>query len=167
MPSAASCRITTRMPEKLESTAKETVALQDFSLWGTANTFHTNVQSFTIGDKINDLSWFRRAHWNHTTTQPLTFISGGVGHGPELAREFIWISGRGFRHDEIRRARDGARLAGNLLSDYVNAKVKLATNFTPTIRATYMEWALYTNDQAIRNARQLFLVRRATNLRIQ
>jgi iron complex outermembrane recepter protein len=49
-------KITTRMPEKLEVTAKETVALQDFSLWGTSNTFWTNNLAVTAGDKINDFS---------------------------------------------------------------------------------------------------------------
>ena len=138
-------QITTRMPEKLEITAKETVALQDFSLWGTANTFHTNVQSFTIGDKINDLSWFVALNWNHTTTQPLTFIQASSGTVPSSPANLYGYPGGDFGTTKFGVPATVLGSAGNLLSDYVNAKVKLAYDFTPTIRATYMV-GLYTND---------------------
>ena len=138
-------QITTRMPEKLEITAKETVALQDFSLWGTANTFHTNVQSFTVGDKVNDLSWFVALNWNHTTTQPLTFIQASSGTVPSSPANLYGYPGGDFGTTKFGVPATVLGSAGNLLSDYVNAKVKLAYDFTPTIRATYMV-GLYTND---------------------
>ena len=138
-------QITTRMPEKLEITAKETVALQDFSLWGTANTFHTNVQSFTVGDKVNDLSWFVALNWNHTTTQPLTFIQASSGTVPSSPANLYGYPGGDFATTKFGVPATMLGSAGNLLSDYVNAKVKLAYDFTPTIRATYMV-GLYTND---------------------
>ncbi len=67
-------KITTRMPEKLEVTAKETSAFQDFSLYGTSKLFWTNETAVTAGDKINDFSWFVTGNWLHGFTQPLTYI---------------------------------------------------------------------------------------------
>ena len=72
-------KITTRMPEKLEITAKETIAFQDFSLYGTSKLFWTNETAVTVGDKINDFSWFVAGNWLHGFTQPLTYIPAGHG----------------------------------------------------------------------------------------
>ena len=138
-------QITTRMPEKLEITAKETVALQDFSLWGTSGTFHTNVQSFTVGDKINDFSWLVTGNWNHTTTQPLTFIQAASGTFPSSAANLYGYPGGDLVTTKFGVPGTILGSAGNLLSDYVNAKVKLAYDITPTIRATYTV-GFYSND---------------------
>ncbi|QGM46830.1 TonB-dependent receptor domain-containing protein [Methylocystis heyeri] len=138
-------QITTRMPEKLEVTAKETTALQDFSLWGTANTFHTNVQSFTIGDKVNDFSWFVAANWNHTTTQPLTYVQAASGTFPSSPANLFGYPGAEFMTTKFGVPATALGTAGNLLADYVNAKIKLAYDVTPTVRATYTI-GLYTND---------------------
>jgi iron complex outermembrane receptor protein len=129
-------KITTRMPEKLEVTAKETVALQDFSLWGTSNTFWTNNFAATAGDKINDFSWFVSGNWLRGTTQPLTYVTLQSTYGYPGA--YFATSKLGFPAEVLGST-------GNLANDQVNGKVKLAYDITPTIRATY-QLGFWSND---------------------
>ncbi len=68
-------KITTRMPEKLEVTAKETLSVQDFSLWGTSKGLVNNVASVFIGDKVNDFSWTISGNWQRGSQQPLTYVT--------------------------------------------------------------------------------------------
>lgn len=48
-------QITTRMPEKLELTAKQTVAVQDYDWWGVKRPFTTTQTALTGGDKVGNL----------------------------------------------------------------------------------------------------------------
>ena len=129
-------KITTRMPEKLEITAKETIALQDFKLYGDAKTLYTNVLSATAGDKVNDLSWFVSANWARGTTQPLTYVTVGNNYGYPGA--YLSTTKYGAPATVLGST-------GNLANDQVNAKLKLAYDFTPTIRGTYI-LGFWSND---------------------
>jgi iron complex outermembrane recepter protein len=130
-------QITTRMPEKLEITAKQTVAVQDFSMWGTKEAFHTEVSAFTVGDKVGDFSWLVTGNYAHGTTQPLSYTTTngnlfaypGSFYGTTKNGLFAPVIGSG----------------GNLENDQVNAKLKLAYDFSPTIRATYT-LGFWSND---------------------
>jgi len=129
-------KITTRMPEKLEVTAKETVALQDFSLMGTSNTFWTSNFAATAGDKINDFSWFVAGNWLRGTTQPLTYVTAQTLYGYPGA--YFATSKMGFPAEVLGSA-------GNLANDQVTGKVKFAYDITPTTRATY-QLGIWSND---------------------
>jgi iron complex outermembrane receptor protein len=140
-------QITTRMPEKLEITAKETVSLQDFSLYGTSNVFYANQTSFTVGDKINDFSWLVTGNWLHGSTQPLTYVqasSGTVGSASAPA-DLYGFPGAFFGSTKFGLPATVLGSAGNLENDQVNAKLKLAYDITPTIRATYT-LGFWSND---------------------
>ena len=50
--------ISTRMPEKLEATAKQTFAFQNFSYYQTSDTYMTSNSAATIGSKVGKLSFF-------------------------------------------------------------------------------------------------------------
>ncbi len=130
-------QITTRMPEKLEITAKDTVSLQDFSLYGTHDTFFANETSFTVGDKINDLSWLVTGNWLHGSTQPLTYIQAASGTFPTSPADLYGFPGGYFGTTKFGVPATVLGSAGNLDNDQVNAKLKLAYDITPTIRATY------------------------------
>jgi len=144
-------KITTRMPEKLEVTAKETTALQDFSLYGTSKLFWTNETAVTMGDKVNDFSWFVTGNWLHGFTQPLTYIQAGTGSLP------TWTSGAiapaqlyGYPGGYWTQTKFGTPAntigsAGNLANDQVTGKLKLAYDITPTDRATYT-LGFWSND---------------------
>jgi len=131
-------KITTRMPEKLEVTAKETVALQDFSLWGTSQTFWTSNFAATAGDKINDFSWFVSGNWLRGTTQPLTYVT---------LQSLYGYPGAYFNTTKFGLPAEVLGSTGNLANDQVNGKIKLAYDITPTIRATY-QVGIWSNDGA-------------------
>lgn len=131
-------QITTRMPEKLEVTAKQTVSLQDFSLWGTSKLFHTEVTSVSVGDKINDLSWFVSANYAHGTTQPLTYVTAANNNLYPYPGAYFLTTKSGAPATVLGST-------GNLENDMVNAKLKLAYDFSPTIRATYT-LGFWSND---------------------
>jgi len=121
-------QITTRMPEKLEVTAKQTQSLQDFSLYGTSKLFHTEVTSVTVGDKVGDFSWFFAGNFAHGTTQPLTYVTTGN------ATNYI---GSWWAQTKFGVPNNVVGSAGNLENDQINAKLKLAYDITPTVRAAY------------------------------
>ncbi|PWB95926.1 TonB-dependent receptor [Methylosinus sporium] len=129
-------QITTRMPDKLEVTAKQSVSLQDFSLYGTSKLFHTEVTSASVGDKIGDFSWFLTGNYAHGTTQPLTYVTSSSLYG--------W-PGAYFSNTKFGGPATVLGSSGNLENDQVNAKLKLAYDFSPTIRATYT-LGFWSND---------------------
>lgn len=129
-------QITTRMPDKLEVTAKQSVSLQDFSLYGTSKLFHTEVTSASVGDKIGDFSWFLTGNYAHGTTQPLTYVTSSSLYG--------W-PGAYFGNTKSGGPATVLGSSGNLENDQVNAKLKLAYDFSPTIRATYT-LGFWSND---------------------
>ncbi len=131
-------QITTRMPEKLEVTAKETVAVQDFSLWGTSKTLFTNVFAVTAGDRVNDFSWFFAANWMHGSQQPLTYVTA-----PNT--NLYGYPGAYFATTKLGVPATVLGSTGNLDNDQFNGKVKLAYDITPTIRATY-QVGFWSND---------------------
>lgn len=129
-------QITTRMPDKLEVTAKQSLSLQDFSLYGTSKLFHTEVTSASVGDKIGDFSWFLTGNYAHGTTQPLTYVTSSSLYG--------W-PGAYFGNTKSGGPATVLGSSGNLENDQVNAKLKLAYDFSPTIRATYT-LGFWSND---------------------
>ena len=66
-------KFTTRMPEHLEVTAKQTVAVQDFAWWGAQLGLPTTTTALTIGDKIGDLSYFVALNYAWNNNQPISF----------------------------------------------------------------------------------------------
>ena len=146
-------QITTRMPDKLEVTAKQSVSLQDFSLYGTSKLFHTEVTSASVGDKIGDFSWFVTGNYAHGTTQPLTYVTSSSLYG--------W-PGAYFGNTKFGGPATVLGTTGNLENDQINAKLKLAYDFTPTIRATYT-LGFWSNDGT--SIPQILCLRRAASLR--
>jgi len=131
-------QITTRMPEKLEVSAKNTTAIQDFSLWGTSRAFVTNVSSFFVGDKMNDLSWTVSGNWQRGSQQPLTYVTAPTNN-------LYGYPGAYFATTRYGAPATVLGATGNLSNDQVNAKLKFAYDFTPTVRATYT-LGFWSND---------------------
>lgn len=57
-------KYTTRMPEKLEVSVKDTVSIQDFRLWGTNKSLVNNITGFFVGNKYGDLSYTFSGNWS-------------------------------------------------------------------------------------------------------
>ena len=127
-------QITTRMPEKLEIKAKETISVQDFNLYGTSKAFVASDLSVFVGDRINDLSWVVTGNWLRGSTQPLTYVNGVNA-----------LPGGYWATTKFGAPADVLGSAGNLRNDQVNGKLKLAYDITPTTRATYT-LGFWSND---------------------
>jgi iron complex outermembrane receptor protein len=131
-------QITTRMPEKLEVNLKQTESFQTFSLWGTKKTYATHITSASIGDRINDFSWFASGNISFNKTQPLTYVT--------TAGLYPW-PGMVLAANKVGNPANVLGAAGQLDQVQGNAKLKLAYDFTPTIRGTY-QVGFWSNDSS-------------------
>jgi len=67
--------LTTRMPDKLETTLNQTFAFQNYGYYSTHDTFSTSNTSGTIGSKVGPFSFFLSANREESFSQPLTFVT--------------------------------------------------------------------------------------------
>jgi iron complex outermembrane receptor protein len=70
--------ITTRQPDKLETTVKQTEAFQTFNMYNTNGTYSTSNTAATIGDKVGKLSFFLSANREESFSQPLQFVTSAT-----------------------------------------------------------------------------------------
>ena len=126
----------TRMPTRLEGHAKVGYSVQPFDLYGTHETYRAWQASASIGSRAGDWSYWINVHRTDSEGQPLGFASrvlstgtpGGAGTPvsgavPALntANQPIWYIGHGTQYHTVQD----------------HAKVKLAYDFSPTVRAAY------------------------------
>ncbi|PPD42657.1 MAG: TonB-dependent receptor [Methylocystis sp.] len=121
-------KYTTRMPEKLEVTAKQTVAVQDFAWWGANLTLPTTTTALTIGDKIGNFSYFVALNYAWNNNQPISFINAG---------RFYPFPGAIFSQNVYGSPQSIVGAGSISEENFINGKVKLAYDITPDIRATY------------------------------
>jgi iron complex outermembrane receptor protein len=121
-------KFTTRMPEHLEVTAKQTVAVQDFAWWGAQLTLPTTTTALTIGDKIGNLSYFVALNYAWNNNQPIQFINAG---------RFYPYSGAIFSQNVYGVPQSIVGSGAISEENFINGKVKVAYDFTPTIRGVY------------------------------
>ncbi|MBM3653755.1 MAG: TonB-dependent receptor, partial [Alphaproteobacteria bacterium] len=121
-------KFTTRMPEHLEVTAKQTVAVQDFAWWGAYATLPTTTTALTIGDKIGDFSYFVALNYAWNNNQPISFINAG---------RFYPYSGAIFSQNVYGVPQSIVGSGSISEENFINGKVKVAYDFTPTIRGVY------------------------------
>jgi iron complex outermembrane receptor protein len=131
-------KITTRMPEKLEITAKQTLAIQDFSLWGTSKTLLSEETAVTIGDKINDFSWFFAGNFLNSGGQPLTYVTAANSNFYPYPNAALLTNKFGVPATVLGST-------GNLDKQQFTGKLKLAYDFAPAQRATYI-FGIWSND---------------------
>jgi iron complex outermembrane receptor protein len=132
--------ITTRMPTSLETTFKQTGALQDFSVYKTNKTFGTSETTATIGDKVGRVSAFLSANEEISYSQPLVFITnstipaGTVGTIPALSK--------------VGAVANVVGAGGLLRSDMGNLTGKVAVDLTDWLQATYSVGYWSNNTQS-------------------
>jgi len=74
--------IETRMPERLEAHAGVQSFIQNFKLYGTDQTKIGNREFFSIGNKVNDFSFWASMNRLENTAQPLDFsVNDSIGVG--------------------------------------------------------------------------------------
>lgn len=130
--------ITTKMPDKLTVTAKQTESVQQFSQYGTSGAFVTHQTSASIGDRQGIFSWFFNGNYQDSWAQPLTyttsptFPAGTTGTFGALNKQGLPanVVGTGtFTH-----------------SQQFVANLKLAMDFTPWLQGRYT-LGFWSNNQ--------------------
>jgi iron complex outermembrane receptor protein len=126
----------TRMPTKLEGHAKVGWSSQPFELYGTRETYRAWQASASVGSKSGDWSYWINVNRTDSQGQPLGFASRAVSTGTaggagtpvtgavaalNTANQPIWYIGHGTQYHTVQD----------------HAKVKLAYDFSPTVRAAY------------------------------
>lgn len=126
----------TRMPEQFEAHVKTSYFLQPYHLYGTDATYKGTQSSASIGDKQGAWSWWLNLNHTDSQGQPLTFsnralstvspaasavpVSGAIP-GLDRTNTAWWILGTATQYHTVQ--------------DHI--KVKLAYDFSATLRASY------------------------------
>ncbi|HUR90600.1 MAG TPA: TonB-dependent receptor [Ramlibacter sp.] len=127
----------TRMPSKFEAHAKVGFSSQPFDLYGTHGTFNAWQASASAGNRSGDWSWFFNANHTDSHGQPLTFatrlVSGGTpgSSGTPVTGAVPDRNAANAPWDVL-----GTQTEYRTQQDHL--KVKLAYDFSPTVRATYV-----------------------------
>ena len=79
--------ITTRMPKAFEAAAVTTATAQDYSLYGTSQTYASSQYGMQLGNRYNDLSWRITGNFLDSRTQPLNMITALTPATPSGAGE--------------------------------------------------------------------------------
>jgi iron complex outermembrane recepter protein len=125
--------ITTKMPDHLFVTAKETVSVQPWNQYGTKDTYVSSQTSMSAGDKVGALSWLLSANVQDGYQQPLTYTTFGttLGVGPANTNGTIAA---------LNKQGQVANVVGTgalIHTQQTAANLKLAYDLTSTVQATY------------------------------
>ena len=138
--------ITTRMPERFEAGVKITAADQNYSGYATSDHFRSAQASVTLGSREGGFSWWISANHLDAYTQPVSMatatrpaatsaagtpVSGGIADVNKLGQPIVVLGAGGLEHKK---------------ED--NLKLKLAYDFTPTLRGSYTIGLFQLDDHA-------------------
>jgi iron complex outermembrane receptor protein len=133
----------TRMPTRFEAHAKLAASVQPFRLYGTDDTYRGRQGSVSLGNRIGAWSWFLDLSRLSSDGQPLTFptrypaatassagtpVTGAVPGRDRTGRDWLILGSATRYHTE---------------QDHL--KAKLAYDFSPTLRATWV-FGAWDND---------------------
>ena len=129
--------ITTRLPEKFEAALTQTTAWQSFQLYGTDNTYRTLQTAVTAGNRAGKFAFWVSANDQDSHSQPLSYVTsatfpagttGGFSGKNKLGATSNILGASGLLHTRM-----------------TNAKLKLAYDLTPILRAAYT-FGYWKND---------------------
>ena len=133
----------TRMPARFEAHAKLSASSQPFQLYGTDETCHGKQGSIALGNRAGRWSWYLDLSRTDSDGQPLTFPTRYPAAAPSAEGK----PASGAVPGRDRTGRDwlilGAATRYHTAQDHL--KAKLAYDFSPTLRATYV-FGLWDND---------------------
>jgi iron complex outermembrane receptor protein len=121
--------ITTRMPEKRETTLVQTFAWQRFEQYGTRDTFRTAQTAATIGNRVGKFSLWLSANYQDSHSQPLSYVTSATFP--------VGTTGGFAANNKLGAPANIVGASGLLHTRGTNAKLKLAWDLTPTLRAAY------------------------------
>ncbi len=127
----------TRMPTRFEAHAQAGYVSQPFELYNTHGSYRAWTASAALGSRSGDWSWYVNVNRTDSQGQPLTFatrlLSAGVAGGAGTA-----VSGAVAERNNANQPWVvlGTGTQYNTMQDH--AKLKLAYDVTPTLRASYV-----------------------------
>jgi iron complex outermembrane recepter protein len=126
--------IQTRMPEKFEAHANVQGFMQNFKLYGTDVTNRGNHESASVGNKINDFSFWLGVDRLDNKGQPMDYA---VNDRKSASAGGVFVTGayQDISEKNKNRVIFGATSIDN--SEQINAKFKATYDFTPEIKAAY------------------------------
>ncbi len=127
--------LNTRMPTKLEAHANVQGFAQNFELYGTDKTVNGHHESASVGNKINDLSFLFTVDRLESESQPMQFAN--ALQSTTVAGAQPVVTGAYADRDQTGKGRVTFGATGFDKSEQINAKVKLAYDITPQVKATY------------------------------
>lgn len=145
--------ITTKMPDQLLATAKQSVSIQPFTQYGTSKTYVTKETSGAIGDRVEMFSWLLSANLQISDAQPISYTTNG-SIPANTTGAFKAYNKQGVETDVV-------GLGVQFHSRQIAANLKLAYDFSPAIRGTYA-FGIWNNDLASHPA--TYLTSTITNL---
>jgi len=129
--------ITTRMPEKLEGSIAQTQALQLFDLYATKQRYGTSQTSARLGSRLGKFSFSVSGNYQDSKSQPLTYVTAGTFPAGTVG---------GFAAtNKLNAAANVLGATGLLHTQMTNAKIKLAYDLAPGVRAAYT-YGFWQND---------------------
>ena len=126
--------IHTRMPEKFEAHANVQSFMQNFKLYGTDVTNWGNHQSASVGNKINDFSFWLGVDRLENQGQPMDFA---VSDGKATSDGGILVTGAYQDISEKNKSRVIFGATSIDKSEQINTKFKATYDFTPEVKAAY------------------------------
>ena len=126
----------TRMPTQLEAHVKLGYASQPNDLYSTRQTFNSWQASASLGSKSGDWSWWIDVNRTDSEGQPLTFTTATLASGtPGRTGTPVYGALGGLNTTNTPWYILGTGTQYRTVQDH--AKLKLAYDFSPTVRATY------------------------------
>jgi iron complex outermembrane receptor protein len=126
----------TRMPTQLEAHVKVGYSSQPNNLYSTRQTFNSWQTSASLGSRSGDWSWWIDINRTDSEGQPLTFTTATLASGtPGRAGTPVYGALGGLNTTNTPWYILGTGTQYHTLQDH--AKLKLAYDFSPTVRAAY------------------------------
>ena len=124
----------TRMPQKFEAHAKVTAFRQNFKLYGSEGSYGGSQASASLGNRSGDWSWFINATRTKSEGQPLTFTTRTLSSVVSAANPVTGaVAGLNTRNQPWLLIGGATRYE----TTQEHVKLKVAYDFSPTVRASY------------------------------
>ncbi len=127
----------TRMPTRFEAHAKLGLVAQPFDLYNTHETYRAWQASASMGDKAGAWSWWVNANHTDSHGQPLTFATRLLGTGTPGGTGTV-VSGAVLERNNANAPWYILGTGTEYRTRQDHLKVKLAYDFSPTVRASYV-----------------------------
>ncbi len=109
--------------------------IQNFELYGTDKTFNGHHETFSVGNKFNDLSFLFTADNLDTTSEPMQFANSIATNTTAGCRKAV--TGAYLDKDSSGKNRVVFGAAGIYHSEQLNLKFNAAYDIVPTVKIAY------------------------------